>query len=229
MSFATKFIFSLLALLVIVAVAVWIMGGESKKNSTQVSIAASPEVVFRYLVDGGEIGKWGTGIKTVGSFSKGQSEPQSRIVDTAGSESTWQDSVLRFQQNQMLSIQSTKLGLVRTLVFQLNENDLGGTNLDYRISESAAGVERLLFPFKSTVDRTTMVDEMIRLRDLIENENDPPTAKTSAATPRPLDADSQESNNGSVEPSEGSPEGAQSTPTPNEAPKRMYESLFATG
>ena len=235
MSFPAKFFLSLLALLVIVAVALWIMGGESKKNSTQVSVAASPAVVFRYLVDGDEIRRWGIGIKSVGSFSGDQTEAQNRIVESDNGESSWKDTVLRFQQDQMLSIQSSKLGLVRTLVFQLDENDLGGTNVDYRITESAAGVERFLFPFKSTANRTTMVDEMIRLRDLVESENDPPVAKAASEDPAPpLDADSQGSNNstrgedGSGSANAGAPEST-STSAPSEESKRMYESLFATG
>lgn len=240
MSLPTKFLLSLIALLAIVAAAVWIMGGESKKNSTQVSVAASPAVVFRYLTDSDEIRKWGIGIKTVGSFSGDKAEPQSRVVESGGGESTWNDSVLRFQQDQMLSIQSTKLGLVRTLVFQLDENDLGGTNVDYRISESAAGVERFLFPFKATVNRTTMVDEMIRLRDLIESENDPPAAKEeSQDSAQALDGDSPEGDNSPLETGEVRSPGAgnsadaapesTSTSATSEEPKRMYESLFATG
>ena len=233
MPFALKFMLFLIGLLVIVAAAIWIMGGESKKNSTRITIKASPAVVFRYLVESDEIRRWGAGVKTVGSFSGEETETQTRIVETGGSQETWEDKVLRFQQDQMLSIKSKKFGLVRTRVFQLEKNSLGGTDVDYRITDSVSGVERFLFPFKANIKRTTMVDEMTQLRDLVESENEPPAeyeVEPVEESTSPLAPNSDQGNNGSGSPVAGTVAGGSSSQGSSvDQSKRGYESLFGTG
>ena len=51
MSFLSKFFVFLIALAVFAVVCAWIMGGESQKNSTRISIKAKPNSVFEYLID----------------------------------------------------------------------------------------------------------------------------------------------------------------------------------
>jgi hypothetical protein len=58
-------------------------------------------------------------------------------------------------------------------VFQLEENEIGGTTVQYRLTRSAAGLDRLLFPFEEDRSETKMAAEMTKLKTLIESEVDP--------------------------------------------------------
>lgn len=232
MSSFVKFLLSLIGLLIVAVAVAWIMGGESKKNSTRISIEAPPLDVFLYLVEGTQISKWAAGVESVGTFH-GEAKPQDRVVIEDGKQVVWRDSVLRFQYGEMLSIQSKNLGIIRTLVFQLEENELGGTNVDYRVVESAAGLERFLFPLKASMKRTVMVDEMNRLRDLVESEVDFEPGERSQ---RPVAASSDSNDNADPSQANGATDGSSSvvplggaTEDPAMPEKRKFESLFSTG
>lgn len=182
MSFFSKILIFLLGLSVLAVVSAWIMGGESKKYSTRISIEASPVDVFQYLVDGEKMKQWANGIVSAGPYeaddddagaeevAKLEFKSLERVVSKDGKESVWEDSILRFEEGETLSIKSRKGGLARTIVFQLEENEIGGTTIDYRLSRSASGWEQLLFAFQKEESRTHMGTEMTRLKNLVESE-----------------------------------------------------------
>lgn len=181
MTFFSKFLIFLLGLVVLAVVSAWIMGGETQKHSTRISIEASPDDVFKYLVDGEKMKEWANGIVSAGPYLAEEETveddngyeykvPLERIVMKEGKESVWQDSILRFKEGETLSIKSRKGGLTRTLVFQLEENEIGGTNMDYRLSRSASGWEQVLFPFQKEESRTQMATEMTKLKNLVESQ-----------------------------------------------------------
>jgi uncharacterized protein YndB with AHSA1/START domain len=175
MPFIVKFFVFMFALAVFAVIGAWIMGGESVKHSTSITVDASPGSVFRYLSDGEKIKQWGSDIVSVGTFSEDEDGgfSQDRVVRTEKGEAVWEDSVMRFQVGEAISIQSRKGGLTQTFVFQLEENDIGGTNLQYRLTRSAGGLDRLLFPFEEDRSETKMAAEMTKLKTLIESEVDP--------------------------------------------------------
>ncbi len=244
MSFFSRFLVFLLGLAVLAVVAAWIMGGEAVKNSTRISIKARPSIVFRYLTDGEKVKQWAKDIVSVGSFESEDSLYQERVVRGESEDSIWEDSVLRFQAGETLSIQSRNGGLTKTLVFNLEENELGGTNVDYRLTESASGVEQFMFSFKENNARTIMGDEMARLKSLIESEVDPKEEADIESDESPVVASSNSDDNGdSDEASQASSSPSDSSKIsvvdqvlgseyskenlPNE--KRKFESLFGTG
>lgn len=170
MSPISKFLAFLLALAVLAATAAWIMGGESSKSSTRISIEASPNQVFRYLINGEKIKQWGRDVVSAGPFEDSSGTIE-RILSAEGGDEFWKDSVLRFTPGESLSIQSRKGGLTKTYVFQLEENDLGGTNVQYRLTKSASGLEQFLFALENHDNvRPEMAAEMTRLKDLVESE-----------------------------------------------------------
>ena len=251
MSFFSKFLVFLIGLAVFAVVCAWIMGGESQKNSTRISIEASPRAVFRYLVDDEKIKLWASDLVSAGPY-KGDEEQDSsfetleRIVrEEDGQESVWQDSVMRFQRGQSLSIRSRKGGLTKTTVFQLEENDLGGTNLLYRTIKSASGVDQILFSFQEKESKTQMATEMTRLKKLVESEVEPgdTDAEIEDEDMTPVVAESGTSNNDAPEMSvpENTPvksdgpsviDQVLGTVYSKEKPKdgqRNFESLFGTG
>ncbi len=151
------------------------MGGESVKHSTSITVDASPSTVFQYLSEGEKIKQWGSDIVSVGTFSEDENGgfSQERVVRTETGNAVWEDSVMRFQVGDAISIQSRKGGLTQTFVFQLEENDIGGTNIQYRLTRSAGGLDRFLFPFAEDRSDTKMATEMTKLKTLIESEVDP--------------------------------------------------------
>lgn len=270
MSFFSKFLLFLVGFAVFAAACAWIMGGESEKNSTRISIAASPANVFPYLVEGKKIEKWATGVQISGTYAvdeNGDSKVLQRIVNRDGKETVWSDSVMRFDSGsdgedgtdgegrsdgRAISIQSRKGGLSKTMVFQLEENSIGGTDLLYRVIQSASGLEQFMFALTKKESKTQMVTEMTKLKKLIESEVEPSPIKEDepAEGGVPLDEDSANDNNGNMK--SGSAETpvaekatAQSTGTSvvdqvlgpvykksNVKPKdgeRNFESLFGTG
>lgn len=177
MTFFSKFLAFLFALAVIAVIAAWIMGGESAKNSTRVSIDARPVDVFRYLVEGEKIKVWGNEVVSADNYH--DDDPtlgtMNRVVMQDGQQVIWEDSIMRFQPGEAISIQSRNGGLTKTYVFQLEENELGGTNIQYRLTQSASGVERLLFAFQDRENcRNDMAAEMTKLKNLVESEVEPP-------------------------------------------------------
>jgi len=176
MSTFSKLLAFLVGLAVLAIVAAWIMGGESAKSSTRISIDASRGNVFRYLVEGEKIQQWADGVVSAGTFRSEDSESGSeeRVVLEDEKQVVWEDSVMRYQAGDAVSIQSKRGGLTRTYVFQLEENDLGGTNIQYRLTESASGMERFMFPFADREHaRNVMATEMTKLKALVESEVEP--------------------------------------------------------
>jgi uncharacterized protein YndB with AHSA1/START domain len=181
MTFFSKLLAFLIALAVIAVAAAWIMGGESSKSSTRISIDASPEDVFRYLVDGEKIKVWGSDVVSAETFEGDDPTlgSKSRVVMQDGQQVVWEDTVMRFQTGEAVSIQSKKAGYTKTYVFQLEENDLGGTNVQYRQTQSAGGLERLMFPFQDRKNlKNDMAAEMTKLKNLVESEVDPPGSRS---------------------------------------------------
>jgi len=205
MSFFSKFFVFLIGLAVLAVVCAWIMGGESQKNSTRISIDASPNSVFRYLVDDEKITNWSNDLVSAGPYKNDEgSEPVTveRIVSENGNESVWQDSIMRYKLGESLSIQSRKGGLTKTTVFQLEENDLGGTNVLYRTIKSASGLEQLTFSFHEKTSKAQLDSEMKNLKKLIESEVEPGSdddSEFAAEDSAPVVVDSSTDNNESSE------------------------------
>ncbi len=257
MSFMGKFFVFLFGLAVLAVVGAWIMGGESVKHSTSISIDASPTSVFRYLTDGEKIKQWASDIVSIGSFSDDvELRTQKRVVREDGKEVVWEDSLIRFQNGKpeaatqpdedlgcVVSIQSRKGGLTRTYVYQLEKNEIGGTDLTYRLTRSASGVDKFFFPFKEDDSDVKMATEMTRLKKLIESEVDPSDMRKpeTIEDDAPLDGSDATSDNGSqlnldpsVEPISMEDDPVQSPATPEPVKKqalseRNFESLFGTG
>ncbi len=246
MPFLNKFFIFLIGLAVFAVVGAWILGGKPAKHSTSITIDVSPFSVFQYLTEGEKIKEWGSNIVSVGSFDEQTEEGknlQKRVVQAEEREVVWEDSVLRFKVGESFSVQSHSGGLKRTYVFQLEENDIGGTNVRYRQTRSAGGLDQFTFWFQEDDCSKEMVAEMSRLKELIENEVDPNEmiVMPSSTEEAPLVASMSNGNNGDAEatplqPVESEDEAdralqAQSQPAKSSQSlyERKFESLFGTG
>ena len=174
MSFLPKFLVFLVGLAIFAAVCAWIMGGESEKQSTRISIEASSGSVFRYLVEEEKIKQWAN-VVSAGPYTEeanegSEFETLERVVMEEGKQIVWEDSIMRFQRGESISIQSRNGGLTNTIVFQLEKNDIGGTNLLYRVIKSASGLDQFTFPLRKKDSKMQMATEMTKLKKLIESE-----------------------------------------------------------
>lgn len=254
MSFLSKFFVFLIALAVFAVVCAWIMGGESQKNSTRISIKAKPNSVFEYLIDDEKIKNWASDLVSAGPYEDDGGEnsefkTSERIVVKEGAESVWEDLVTRFQRGEALSIQSRQGGLTKTYVFQLEENDLGGTDVLYRTIKSASGIAKFMLPFEEKESATLLETEMKSLKKLVESEVDPdfdPYPSVEDPQGAPVVVDSSTDNNTSPEmpaPNDNSDQsealsvvdqvlGPVGEADPGNKPKdgeRNFEKLFGTG
>lgn len=251
MSFFSKFFVFLIGLAIFAAVAAWIMGGESEKQSTRISIEASPNSVFRYLIEEEKIKAWASDIVSAGPYKEEEDEEGSgfetleRVVTEEGEQTTWEDKIMRFQRGEALSIQSRRGGITQTTVFQLERNDIGGTNLLYRVIKSASGLDQFLFSFKKKDSKTKMATEMSRLKKLVESEVELGSDDYSVEGDAPVVAGSDSDNNASSDmlvPANSSTQSdspsvidqvlGPTDPIPKgkaEDGQRNFESLFGTG
>lgn len=258
MSFLTKII-SFLALLTIVSIAcIWIAGGASTKHVTRITIDAGRGQVFPYLTDGEKISKWAKGVIEVGSFDNGEDaddadrEPpnkaQRRVVTEHGKQVEYEDTVMRYTFPKSFSIQSTNSNVTQTTVFQLQENEVRGTNVEYRLTRSANGIGRMFFPFEKDGFDDRMISEMRKLKEVIESEveYDPSvedeTEVAGAESAADAEVESSQDSDGSgsslgfsdaessqtLEAKPAASERDDAEPKPADA-ERNFESLFGTG
>lgn len=182
MTFMSKFIIAMCTLCVLVVVSAWIMGGETGKYSTSISIDASPDDVFPYLTDGEKINKWASDVVSVDSFDEDDSVIRKRVVRQEDENVLWEDSILRFQtavedddekNDFSISIQSRNGGFTNTYFFYLKDNEVSGTNLEYRVTQSASGIDRFFFSFREDDTKAKITAEVTKLKSIVESEVEP--------------------------------------------------------
>jgi uncharacterized protein YndB with AHSA1/START domain len=206
----SKFLITMSTLCVLVVVGAWIMGGETGKYSTSISIDASPADVFPYLTDGEKISQWASDVVSVDSFDRDDSVIRKRVVQEEDETVTWEDSVLRFQdgtenenetekeereKEYSISIQSKNGGFTNTYFFHLKTNELERTNLEYRVTQTASGIDRFFFPFREDDTKAKITAEVTKLKSMIESEVEPMRAENSD-----LESDSMDDELGDSEP-----------------------------
>lgn len=260
MTFMTKFVIAICTLCVFAAVSAWIMGGETGKYSTSISIDASPGDVFIYLTESEKIAQWADVVR-VDSFNEDESISRHRVTrNEDASETIWEDSLLRYSpgehefEDHAISIQSIDGGNVNTYFFQLTMNDLNGTNIEYRVTQSARGLDRFFFPFRQDTTKSRITSEITKLKSLVESEVEPvdpseipvPAEESETSEGDTVAGDDTESNNATAtklpnvtsepelapvsKPDDGGVFKSAPKKTPeNETEKRDFKSLFGTG
>jgi hypothetical protein len=171
MSFVSKFLMFTGLLLVVSTICIWIAGGETTKHSTTITIDAVKEQIFPYLTESERIKRWAKDVVEVGSFTQEGPTVQERTIrDESGNMVVVSDELMRFQSPESFSFKSTSNGITQTFVFQLDDNEVDGTNLEYRSARSAVGIGRMFFPFASDNTDSRMVSEMRKLKEIVESD-----------------------------------------------------------
>ncbi len=174
---------SILLLSVIAVAVLWILGGKQTEFSTALSIDAPPEVIFPYLTQPEQLKSWTTGLSEVeellpapkvGLGSGGPVQTTMRVISMPdGSQARFDDRVIRFEENQFISVQSTGSQKVLIYIYQLEPRD-GQTFLSYRLKSTNCGTGRFLAPLSSNNDYQDRIDGDIRkLKALVESSPRP--------------------------------------------------------
>ncbi len=164
---------SILAL--VIASGLWLAGGKKREHSAAIQIEASPQDVFAYLTEPEKHKSWLTGLAHVAPLESGTDEngvskrtTTDRIVSVGGKESRFEDEVIRFEPNEMLTVRSSNSSQVVTSIYQLEPQD-SQTYFTYRVITFNRGIARILAPL--LIDKTqNQVDGDIRkLKQLVES------------------------------------------------------------
>ena len=219
-----------------------IVGSKAAKHSTQITINAHPSDVFDWLVESHKIREWAPEIKVVASFESEDQEESVRTVqgeNEGAREFSFTDKVLRYDYGEMISVRSTSRDVVQTQVFQLDSNDLGGTNLEFRFTRSPTGLGRFLMPFRGDESAKAMKRQMRKLKKLVEKQegmvlavDNESTTQTTVSNPPEVSGGGDEED---VKSEDDAPPAGTATMVPMKEVdveanrKRNFRSLFGTG
>jgi uncharacterized membrane protein len=196
-------LFAVLALLVSGA-GLWISGGKKGEYSTSLVVDAHPSQVFPYLTDSERIKQWMNELTQIEELIPPQDDEglpvptkiTSRVMVENGKNVVYQDEVIRFSKDKMISIQSSNDAKVITFIFLIEPHKKLKTKVDYRIKESNIGTGRIFAPLRKSTWQAKIEDDLQRLKELIEENETPlqavpesPTPESSVAEPDVAPAD----------------------------------------
>ncbi len=166
----TKILLTVVLLAALTSAALWIVGGKKSQYKTQLVIDAPASAVFSYLTEGDKLKQWVTGLTEIESTSQSFDEIGARmsVVFREGDRQfRFDDSVLRYEENKFLSIQSKNNISSTTSIYALEEQD-GKTQLDFSVKKSRLGFGRMLAIFSSDDVQNRMEQDTQRLKNLVE-------------------------------------------------------------
>lgn len=145
---------ALLVLLLIAVAALWIIGGKKKENQTSLEFDASPEQIWPYLIEPDGINQWFSDLVSIDPITEPSTNPNAapappvrRTLQAAdGSQKEYEDQILRFIPQQILSLKSRCAGETITWIYQLDAMVENRTVVTLRAVQSASGIDRFLAP-----------------------------------------------------------------------------------
>jgi uncharacterized protein YndB with AHSA1/START domain len=186
MSFSTRLLIFVVIFIAIGGASLWILGGKKTDYSTSVTINATPQQIFPYLTQPELLTEWVNGLEQVEPLIPNEDEnlPSSastttRVIELDGKRLRFEDEVMRFEQDKLLSIRSSNHLTMVTAIFELAAVDRFSTELNYRVRSTNLGIGRFLAPFQKTDQQSRIADEALRLKKLVEqSENNPAAGET---------------------------------------------------
>lgn len=178
MNSATKTFASLLLVVALILFALWLFGGKKIKYETRLMIEAPPAVVFPYLTEAEKLKLWVSGLTKI-AFINGLQDQVGAIARVTLREGDrqfqYEDTVLRYEKDQLLSIRSENDVTSTTLVYRL-EKDGEETELFYNMKKSRLGIGRVLALFSQDTTRDRVQNDLQNLKRLVEENYQPATA-----------------------------------------------------
>lgn len=169
-------LFLSIALVVFVA-GLWISGGKREDYSAKIEIARRPSQIFPYLVEPEKLKNWMTGLEQIDQpmppLDDYTDPPQllRTVVNPNGKRIEYNDLVIRYSQDQILTIQSSASGKVQTTILQLEPSN-SATQFSYQVKISHSKLARLMAPLQSSNLQERVNGDVRRLKELVE-KNEP--------------------------------------------------------
>lgn len=158
---------------IVAAVCLWLIGGKKQAFDALVSIDAPPNVVFKYLTDCEQRKRWQVGLYECRTTSDTENTVGSRgitVLEIEGEQVEFQEEILRYQENEFLSVRAIGANEISTAIFRL-EPLQGSTNFTYKVKAEPTGFSRLMAPFAEPATQERIDDEVLKLKRLVEEEN----------------------------------------------------------
>lgn len=177
MSNIARFFMFFVILLVIACGVMWFIGGKKQEFSTEVSIDAPANRIFRYLVDPQLLKEWSNEIVQIETIDDdvldaGQRNEEGAltelVVDRQGQQVVMRQEIIKLELDKMVSLQRSNDFMVSTAIFRLTENS-PETVVSYRIKETHIGLRRITGFFLGNDRQDVIQDEIRQLKQLIES------------------------------------------------------------
>lgn len=157
---------------VIGCAAIWIYGGKKQHYETSLTINATPSQVFPYLTDVERMKQWVDGLMEV--------EPINELVQVEGAKNRvtvnangkmveFEDEVLRYQQDKLLSVRWKNSVVVTTSIYKLEPKSELQTDFRFTVKTTNLGIGRFLAPFAADDTQSRIEKDAQALKKLIEN------------------------------------------------------------
>ena len=169
--------------LLLAIASIWFIGGKKKEYNLTTTINARPQQLFPYLVESELKKRWLTSIvneELVASTADVEADREpvfeenreiNSLININGETLEFKSQVIRYQQDQTLSIKSQNEDLVLTHFFRLKPKG-NSTELVYRKIMKLNGLGRLLAVFEEDVNQAVLEQEVSRLAQIVESEVD---------------------------------------------------------
>lgn len=169
-----KFLLGIGVLALTIVAALYILGNKRERHTTSLLIDAPPATVFTYLTDSEQLKKWVGGLveieplgdifNEVGARSRVTTTSNGRTVET-------EDAIIRYEENELFSVQSIAGFRIQTTIFKLEPKDNGQTQLSYRMIVANRGFGKFIGPFIQSPIQEKIENDARRLKDLIERQS----------------------------------------------------------
>lgn len=165
--------------IVLVAIVLWVIGGQTIECRADVTIAAGPEVVFEHLTNPESIKKWIDGvteIRQVGDIPAGMVGARSIVVvEENGTRFEMQDEVLQWKQDELIELEFTSDMFRSTSLYELRQQG-NETQIAHLFKAKFKGYVRLFVPFIGGEMQKKVAGDLHGLKELVESqpENDLP-------------------------------------------------------
>jgi len=176
----------------------WISGGKREEYSARIDIDRKPDQIWQYLVEPEKLKNWMTGLEQIdrpleppGAY-KEPPELLRTVVNPNGKRVQYNDFVIRYKEDEVLTVQSSASGTVQTTILQLEPFD-SGTQFSYSVKVSHNNLARLMAPLQSSKLQERVSADVRKLKELVEQSEpklpdevvpaDPPKDKTETEKP----------------------------------------------
>ena len=189
MSNIAKVLMLLVIGLVIAAVTIYLIGGKKQEFNAELIIKAPVGQIFPYVAKPELKQLWMKGLVeqqlTVGDSVKEGSLLKSTVMSNGMTES-FNDEVIRYQENEIVSIKSKNKRLSSTTMMKFKEEG-NGTRVTYKRVVKYNGIDRLKTVFAESHFQQELESDLRELNKLIENNLANPS-NTSTETTEGTDA-----------------------------------------